>query len=63
MIQLLVLAAIIIWGYSLVMSGKHGMGWKVLASVLGVLGYVLRLFRGVFQEVTTDNEVGDWEDE
>jgi hypothetical protein len=62
-VQLLTIATLIIWGYSLVMSGKHGMGWMVLASILGVLAYFGRLFRSMFQEVTSENEVKDWEDE
>jgi hypothetical protein len=61
--QILVIATIIIWGYSLVMSGKRGQGWQVLMAIAGVFAYVLRAFKSVFVEVTSSNEVSDWDDE
>jgi hypothetical protein len=62
-LQLSLIAILIIWGYSLVMSGKLGVGWMVLSGILGVLGYFGRMFKSLFQEVTANNEVSDWEDE
>jgi hypothetical protein len=62
-VQLSFIAILIIWGYSLVMSGKLGVGWMVLSGILGVLGYFGRMLKSLFQEVTASNEVGDWEDE
>ena len=61
--QLLVVAMLVFWGYSLVMSGRHGQGWLVLLVIVGAITYVGRLFTSVFQEVTTNNEVRDWEDD
>lgn len=62
-VQIAVIAIVIIWGYSLVMSGKLGMGWMVLTAILGVFGYFGKMFKSLFHEVTSSNEVGDWEDE
>jgi hypothetical protein len=61
--QILLIATVIIWGYSLVMSGKHGQGWLVVMAIGGVFAYLLRAFRSVFQEVASSNEVSDWDDE
>lgn len=61
--QILMIATIIIWGYSLVMSGKHGQGWLVLLAIAGVFAYILRAIKSVFVEVASSNEVSDWDDE
>jgi hypothetical protein len=61
--QVLLIGIVILWGYSLVMSGKHGLGWSVLLAIGGVFVYLIRAIRSIFQEVTSKNEVGDWDDE
>ncbi len=61
--QLVLIGTLIIWGYSLVMAGKHGQGWAILILVLGILKYIGRFIRSLFVEVTAKNEVRDWDDD
>jgi len=62
-VQLAVTAILIFWGYSLVMSGKQGMGWKTMLVIGLFFGGIGRIAGSLFNEVTAENEVGDWDDD
>jgi hypothetical protein len=63
LLQLAIVAALIFWGYSLVMSGRQGFGWRILLVSGTLFAAVIRLAGSLFNEVSADNEVGDWDDD
>lgn len=63
LVQLSIVAGLIFWGYSLVMSGRRGLGWKILLAMGMLLVSLGGIAASLFNEVTADNEVGDWDDD
>lgn len=61
--QLAIVAALTFWGYSLVMSGRQGFGWKTLLVIGTLFAGMMRFAGSLFNEVSASNEVGDWDDD
>ena len=55
------LIALTLIGYSLLTTGKRGWGWATLCLAGGALMIFVRLATALFQEVSSDNGIQDWD--
>ncbi len=62
-VQVIIITAIILTGYSLVMSGRRGNGWQIILFFAVAATMFGKFFLSLFNEVTSNNETGDWEDD
>lgn len=62
-VQVIIITAIILTGYSLVMSGRRGNGWQIILFFAVAVSMLGKFFLSLFNEVTSNNETSDWEDD
>jgi hypothetical protein len=48
-------------GYSLASAGKRGWGWVAVCLVGSLLALIVKLAVSMFQEISTENSVADWD--
>ena len=61
-LAVLAITAVALGGYNLLSHGKQGWGWAILCIFASVVAFIGKLGIAMFCEVSSKNEIADWDE-